>query len=199
MIISGSQIRELDRHLDSSNYGRVLVFGAQVETLTDPIIDRIGFAPGRSVGDSVLPASDLGTVSMYNAEGKVIIHKDKPKETAYRQAEWTWQEWRGSGYSVFGSGWSGLSPLLCAVGSALSCRRGHQRVPHRPAPCCTVAQHPSQTTPICIAGLLSHIARSIWHGLLADPMWPPIALFSHLAYQDLTLRSTGATPSPVTS
>lgn len=95
MIIVGSSIRELDRHLDSSNYNRVFIFGAQLDSLADPILDQIGFASERSVGDSVLPVSDLGPVSRYNAEGKEVIHKDQKMETAYRQAEWHWQEWRG--------------------------------------------------------------------------------------------------------
>jgi len=63
--------------------------------MADPVLDRIGFAPEKSIGDSVLPTSDFGPVSRYNTDGKLVIHKDKPKETAYRQAEWHWQEWRG--------------------------------------------------------------------------------------------------------
>jgi len=95
MIISGSSIRELSRYLDSSNYGRTFIFGAQLDSLSDPILDRIGFAHERSMGDSVLPVSDFGPVSRYNTDGRVVVHKDKPMETAYRQAEWRWLEWRG--------------------------------------------------------------------------------------------------------
>lgn len=95
MIISGSSIRELSRYLDSSNYGRMFIFGVQVESLAEPKLDQIGFAHERSVGDSVLPASDFGPVSRYNTDGRVVVHKDRPMETAYRQAEWRWQEWRG--------------------------------------------------------------------------------------------------------
>lgn len=95
MIISGSSIRELSRYLDSSNYGRTFIFGAQLDSLADPILGQIGFAHERSMGDSVLPVSDFGPVSRYNTDGRVVIHKDKPMETAYRQVEWRWQEWRG--------------------------------------------------------------------------------------------------------
>lgn len=95
MIIAGSSIRELDRYLDSSNYNRTFILGVQVDSLDDPILGRIGFSTETSVGDVVLPVSDLGPVSRYNTEGKVIVHKGERMETAYRQAEWRWQEWRG--------------------------------------------------------------------------------------------------------
>ena len=95
MIISGSFIRELSRYLDSSNYGRTFIFGVQLNSLADPILDQIGFAHERSMGDSVLPVSDFGPVSRYNTDGRVVVHKDKPMETAYRQVEWRWKEWRG--------------------------------------------------------------------------------------------------------
>lgn len=95
MIITGSSIRELDRYLDSSNYNRTFILGAQVDSLADPVLDRIGFGAERSIGDTVLPVGDLGPVSRYNTDGRLVIHKDKPMETAYRQVEWRWQQWRG--------------------------------------------------------------------------------------------------------
>ncbi|MDD5032157.1 MAG: hypothetical protein PHR36_03905 [Patescibacteria group bacterium] len=56
-------------------------------------IQKIGFSDTQ-IGATVLP-SIVGPVTGYNAEGKNIIHKDRPMETAYRQAEWHWTEWRG--------------------------------------------------------------------------------------------------------
>lgn len=53
-----------------------------------------GFPADLSAGDTVLPAVK-GNVSKFNAEGGEIVHKDQPKETAYRQQEWTWTEFRG--------------------------------------------------------------------------------------------------------
>ena len=95
MIIVGSAIRELNRYLDSANYSRAFIFGVQLDSLSAPVLDRIGFAPEPSIGDSILPVRDLGPVSRYNADGKAVVHKDQPMETAYRQAEWHWKEWRG--------------------------------------------------------------------------------------------------------
>jgi hypothetical protein len=45
-------------------------------------------------GAAVLPRP-RGPVSRYNAEGRWFIHRDQPKETVYRQVEWTRTEWRG--------------------------------------------------------------------------------------------------------
>lgn len=55
---------------------------------------EVGFGESLDVGDTVLP-SNLGSITKYNAEGKYIKHKDRPKETAFRQQEWTWTEFRG--------------------------------------------------------------------------------------------------------
>ncbi len=95
MIIIGSAIRSLDRYIDSSNYNNLFIFGVPLDSITDPILTRIGFAPEPLIGDSLLPISDFGPVSRYNADGKEIVHKDQHMETAYRQAEWRWKEWRG--------------------------------------------------------------------------------------------------------
>ena len=55
---------------------------------------RAGFSSELQVGEAILPAS-VGPISGFNAEGKYDVHKDQPKETAYRLGEWTWQEFRG--------------------------------------------------------------------------------------------------------
>jgi hypothetical protein len=95
MIITGSSIRNLDKYLDESLYGNVLIFGVQINSLEDQILGKIGFPSDIHIGDSILPLYELGPVSKFNAEGKEIIHKDQPMETAYRQTEWHWKEWRG--------------------------------------------------------------------------------------------------------
>ena len=55
---------------------------------------EIGFSPAIASGERVLPAA-VGARSRYNAEGEFEIHKDQPRETAYRQVEWHWKEFRG--------------------------------------------------------------------------------------------------------
>lgn len=58
------------------------------------ILRRIGFTDDMSDGETVLPLP-AGKTSLYNAEGKELIDKSKPKETAYRTREWTWSQWHG--------------------------------------------------------------------------------------------------------
>lgn len=57
-------------------------------------LTRAGFSPRLEVGETILPAA-VGPISSFNAEGKYEVHKDQPKETAYRLGEWKWQEFRG--------------------------------------------------------------------------------------------------------
>lgn len=49
---------------------------------------------GAEAGDTVLPPI-VGPVSGFNAEGRYEVHKDQPMETAYRQQDWSWEEWHG--------------------------------------------------------------------------------------------------------
>jgi hypothetical protein len=55
----------------------------------------VGFPSEFIAGHTVLPDPTIGPVSRFNAEGKNIIHKDQPMETAYRQVEWHWTQWNG--------------------------------------------------------------------------------------------------------
>ncbi|BES69709.1 hypothetical protein RE428_07720 [Marinobacter nanhaiticus D15-8W] len=57
-------------------------------------LDKIGFSSSLGVGEQLLPAA-LGKVSYFNAEGGYEVHRDQPMETAFRQAEWRWEEFRG--------------------------------------------------------------------------------------------------------
>jgi len=67
----------------------------KVKHIPDSLLKQIGFSSTLANGDTVLPAPLFGPISQYNADGRVIVHKDLPMETAYRQIEWHWTEWRG--------------------------------------------------------------------------------------------------------
>jgi hypothetical protein len=95
MIIRGRRVQSVNRHLSPVQPGETIVLG-----LTNPerYLERLvetGFTSDLEEGEKILPSASLGPVSHYNAEGKYIVHKNKPKETAYRQVLWTWEEWRG--------------------------------------------------------------------------------------------------------
>lgn len=94
IILSGNgRLRALDRHLRAVPGGTPVV--AALTDLDDhrERLVEIGFRE-LAVGETVLPLS-VGPVSTFNAEGTFIVHKDQPKETAYRQQDWTWYEFHG--------------------------------------------------------------------------------------------------------
>ena len=57
---------------------------------------RIGFSKDLNIGKKLL-LIEIGKYSSINAEGYNITRKDLPKETHYRQTEWTWKQWAGRG------------------------------------------------------------------------------------------------------
>lgn len=57
-------------------------------------LKRAGFGVDMPDGTTILPRI-VGRISLYNAEGKNRIRRDKPMETKYRTVEWHWTEWHG--------------------------------------------------------------------------------------------------------
>jgi hypothetical protein len=95
MIITKRRVRNLDRHLAHVDKGTNIVVGLErIERFVDTLVEA-GFSSGFQAGASVLPTPMFGPISSYNAEGKYIVHKNQPMETAYRVAEWSWVEWHG--------------------------------------------------------------------------------------------------------
>jgi len=95
MIIKKSRIRSLEANIGFIKKGTTVAVGIKNARRYQDIFGQIGFAQQPNVGDSVLPSASFGPVRRFNAEGKYIVHKDKPKEMAYRTVEWHWQEWNG--------------------------------------------------------------------------------------------------------
>lgn len=62
--------------------------------VTEAQLKRAGFPVEAKPGDTVLPRA-VGRITAYNANGKRIVRRDKPMETAYRTVEWHWTEWHG--------------------------------------------------------------------------------------------------------
>jgi hypothetical protein len=94
MEISGQRIRNLDRHLGAVAADAPVVIALSEIAEHEARLREIGFSDDLPLGETVLPLP-VGTVSHYNAEGDYIVHRDRPKETRYRQMEWTWEEWHG--------------------------------------------------------------------------------------------------------
>lgn len=95
MIITGRRIKNLKRRLGAVGDGAEIIIGlSDLNRFVDQL-DQFGMSEDPADGDTVLPPTIFGPVSLYNAEGRYIIHRDQPKETAYRQTEWHWEEWHG--------------------------------------------------------------------------------------------------------
>ena len=62
--------------------------------LTEAQLKLAGFSTDVTDGETILPAA-VGRITLFNAEGKHVIRRDKPMETAYRVVEWHWTEWHG--------------------------------------------------------------------------------------------------------
>lgn len=62
--------------------------------VTDVNLKRAGFLDEAVDGTTILP-NRVGRNTLFNAEGKNIIRRDMPMETAYRTVEWHWNEWYG--------------------------------------------------------------------------------------------------------
>lgn len=95
MIITGKRKRKLDKQLIRLPKGTEVITGFKVNDDSIKTLSQIGFSDSLSDGETVLPPSNVGPVCRFNAEGKDIVHKDQPMETAYRQVEWTWEQWAG--------------------------------------------------------------------------------------------------------
>lgn len=94
MIIVGKRKRKIDRKLLFLKEGKKINIGVPVNEDNSKILKNIGFTESLNEGETVLPIYD-GPISNFNAEGKYLIHRDQSMETAYRQREWTWEQWAG--------------------------------------------------------------------------------------------------------
>lgn len=94
MLIKKKRIRNVGNNIRGVARGQHCVVALRnLDRFVDHL-QRAGFSAKLQIGETVLPAS-IGPVSSFNAEGKYDIHKDQPKEIAYRLGEWRWQEFRG--------------------------------------------------------------------------------------------------------
>lgn len=88
------RIRSLGSYTKGIAEGQPVVVSVRVPSIDSTMTTKIGFTSDLSPGETVLPKA-VGSTTKFNAEGKEIPLKDEPKETHYRQQEWTWKEFRG--------------------------------------------------------------------------------------------------------
>lgn len=98
MLIKQTRIQKVNTHLGYIEEGASFIIAlSNLENHKDQL-KNIGFESNLEPGQQLLPGI-VGTVSKFNAEGKQIKLRDQPMETAYRQQEWTWEDWGGHSHS----------------------------------------------------------------------------------------------------
>lgn len=95
MRITKRRIRKVNNYLSEFRAGDAVFVGIPVVDVAAGRLAQVGLPDPPSIGATVLPPSDLGPVSLFNAEGRYNIRRDQPMETACRQVEWHWTEWHG--------------------------------------------------------------------------------------------------------
>ncbi|WLR60629.1 hypothetical protein [Guptibacillus hwajinpoensis] len=99
MLITGKKrIRKASKYMSHIAEGEKAYIGLAITEDVSTRLKEIGFDT-LYPGESLVPSPKLGTVSRFNANGKSVPEKDKPKETAYRQQYWEWEDWGGNHHS----------------------------------------------------------------------------------------------------
>lgn len=93
MELNKKRIRSLLANLPAELQGHKVVVAAP-DGASPARLRTLGFTDPLEVGTQVLPTV-VGPVTRFNAEGRFVIHRDKPKETKYRQVWWRWTEKHG--------------------------------------------------------------------------------------------------------
>ncbi|MEM5299094.1 hypothetical protein VSR82_32840 [Burkholderia sp. JPY481] len=87
--------RNINRDLAHLRAGEQYLLGLPLSTIQPERLERAGLGTRPVNGTRVLPPAVGGGASRRNANGFDIIHRDRPKETRYRQISWTWTERHG--------------------------------------------------------------------------------------------------------
>lgn len=92
-MIKKSNIRSLKPYIRLIPKGENVYAG--LVSPSEATLRKIGFSDDLVNGETVLP-KPVGNWSAFNAQGKEVVHKDQPMETAYRTVEWSWTEYHGN-------------------------------------------------------------------------------------------------------
>jgi len=96
VLIKQKKISKLESHLPFSFLNKKIVIAVNETDLTQSKILKSGLNFPLDIGERVLPSS-VGRVSRININGKETIRRDLPKETLYREMEFTRHQWCGKG------------------------------------------------------------------------------------------------------
>ena len=89
------KIRNITKYVNHLQPYEQYMLGLAIQPDVETLLRSLGFEIPLTPGHRVLVSPRKGAASRRNAEGFDIIHRDQPKETAYRQAVWTWKQFVG--------------------------------------------------------------------------------------------------------
>lgn len=99
MLITGKKrIKKASKYMSHIPEGEKAYIGLAITEDVSAKLKEIGFE-NLNPGESLIPSPKLGTVSRFNANGKNVPQKDKPKETAFRESYWELTDWGGNYHS----------------------------------------------------------------------------------------------------
>lgn len=97
MRINKKRIMNVEAYLSAVPAGAEFRLIADVQSLSEGALERLGFVLPVLDGTSILPQA-LGPVSRFNADGRWHIRRDLSKEERYiRTVQWSWKQWTGRG------------------------------------------------------------------------------------------------------
>lgn len=87
--------RNIIKYLSHVNPSEPFLVGIDLDSVAAERLNVLGFDLPLTPGQRLLPPALIGPACRRNAEGFEIIHRNQPKETAYRQVEWHWTQFKG--------------------------------------------------------------------------------------------------------
>ena len=95
MLIQKTSIRNVTACLEAIAPDTEIRITTRLDEVKLRRLSRIGFGEPPENGETVLPLG-IGPVSRFNADGRWVIHRDRPKEERYiRTVRWQWKQWHG--------------------------------------------------------------------------------------------------------
>jgi len=101
MIIKKKRIRNPARYLTEFKPNEKIRIGVKITNESKENLIKMGFDKGIVEGEIIVPLANCSKVAYENAEGKCIVRRDLPKETAERYWEWSWEDWGHNIHSDF--------------------------------------------------------------------------------------------------
>lgn len=93
MKIIKERIRNVDQYTNLFAQNEEIHIVASLKDIDSSVLQSVGFTEDLVEGITILPKA-VGPVSDYNANGKYLCHKDRPKETVYHSV-WH-RDWHGN-------------------------------------------------------------------------------------------------------